>query len=88
MTHSSVARSFVERWFAEDATCDVYWNDALARFQVVSGERVVFEAPALVEVLRWGMGLSASAMASVHDDEGAIELVSSAVDEPLVPQKF
>lgn len=66
-------RTFVERWFVEEGACDVFWHDERARFEVRAGERLLFEASALVEVLRWGMGLPIEAAPQAHDHEAGVE---------------
>lgn len=49
-------RQFIERWYGEDGVAlDVYFDPALARFDVVAGELVVFSHAAFVEILRWCM---------------------------------
>jgi len=54
-------RQFIERWYDEDGVAfDVFFDPALARFDVVAGELVVFSHHAFVEVLRWCMRDDAS----------------------------
>jgi hypothetical protein len=63
-------RRFIERWYDEDgAALDVFFDQELARFDVVSGGLVVFSHGAFVEVLRWCLRDEAPA-----DDAHAIEL--------------
>jgi hypothetical protein len=51
-------RVFVERWhdLEAQAALDVWFDEDLARYEVVAGELVVFSATHLVEVLFWCMG--------------------------------
>ncbi len=72
-------RRFVERWYGEDgAAFDVFFDEDLARFDVVAGEVVVFSHAAFVEVLRWCM----------REEGPAPELSSHAIElSPWEPEE-
>lgn len=48
-------RTFVERWYGEDVSYDVFYDHDHARFDVCAGEIVVFTSSEFVDVLNWCM---------------------------------
>jgi hypothetical protein len=68
-------RVFVERWhdLEAQAALDVFFDEGLARYEVVAGELVVFTSAHLVEVLFWCMGMPRSTTATTVEPIDLVE---------------
>jgi hypothetical protein len=48
-------RTFVERWYGEGVTYDIFFDHNRALFDVCAGEIVVFTSSEFVDILHWCM---------------------------------
>lgn len=61
-------RVFVERWhdLESNTPLDVWFDEDLARYEVIAGALVVFTGAHLVDVLFWCMGMPVPAKTNVE----------------------